>query len=457
MNLTEHTLIHDKRIDDKKSPLLSDDCEEDPYKNIETSVITRQQRHKVQIIDRPCGTGKTTEILGSFKQGERYLVVVPLLSEVERVILRAVVNFVQPTPGGENDTKSEHLITLLREGVNVVTTHKLFTEIASAASLGLLDDYHIIIDEVLDVVKGVVGKSARSFDQFYIDDGYATEDDDGLITPTVKWDEHYREVSDTLDPRLYNLAKSQTLYRVDGSFFLRALPAPLLQSGRSFTVYTYMAEGSLMLAYLRKIGIDFHHERSADEDTFRNNARRLIDVRTIPAIEGQPLSYSGQTRSKGRTRRNESISIALKNTKQRSLKGVDMNDVIITCAKENWFKSGTSNKAAAFACGSRMVDANWLPNTTRGTNDFAHASVCIYLYDQYINPFIRRWLGMENAAEADDRYALAELIQWVYRSRVRRGEPITLYLPSKRMRRLLHDWLEGGAIASDFETLSLAA
>ena len=42
-----------------------------------------------------------------------------------------------------------------------------------------------------------------------------------------------------------------------------------------------------------------------------------------------------------------------------------------------------------------------------------------------------------------DAYALTELIQWVWRSRVRRGEPIILYLPSPRMRRLFEEWLVG--------------
>jgi len=40
-----------------------------------------------------------------------------------------------------------------------------------------------------------------------------------------------------------------------------------------------------------------------------------------------------------------------------------------------------------------------------------------------------------------DAYALTELIQWVWWSRVRRGEPITLYLPSPRMRRLFEEAL----------------
>lgn len=444
MNTDPKILIHNSRISKLDSLAISVPYGIAPYAKDNMFVARRRPGPKVRIIDRPCGTGKTTEILSSFQSDRQYLVVVPLLSEVERVIRDAVVEFVQPVPGGFDNTKSEHLKTLLSQGFNVVTTHKLFTDIANASNAGLLDNYDIIVDEVLDVVKAVEGKSPLSFDQFYLNDGYAIEGCDGLITPTEKWDEQHQLVSDTLDPRLYQLAKSQTLYRADGKFFLWALPESLLMRGKSLTVYTYMAEGSLMRAYLKKKNISFDHERYAEEDTFRAAAYRLIDVRTIPALENLSWSYTGQTDSKGRERRNKVVANALKNLKQRSLKGIRMDEVIITCAKENWLKGGTSHQPTGFAKASRMFDAKWLPNTTRGTNDHAHSSVCIYLYDQYINPFIRRWLGLENATEANARYALAELIQWVYRSRVRRGQPITLFLPSKRMRGLFQDWLEGG-------------
>jgi hypothetical protein len=200
-----------------------------------------------------------------------------------------------------------------------------------------------------------------------------------------------------------------------------------------------MAEGSLMVAYLRKLGIAFHHECYEREDAFRASAHRLIDIRSVPALERFSFSYTGQTQSRGRTLQ-EKVSTALKNLRQRSLRGVDLDEVIITCAKQNWMKDDTPPEPIGFAKGSRMFGAHWLPNTTRGTNDYAHASVCIYLYDQHINPCIRRWLGMDRAA--NDRFALAELIQWVYRSRVRRRQPITLYLPSKRMRTLFFNWLD---------------
>ena len=83
----------------------------------------------------------------------------------------------------------------------------------------------------------------------------------------------------------------------------------------------------------------------------------------------------------------------------------------------------------------------WLPNTTRGTNDYAHASHLIYLYDQYVNPAYLQFLGIAGDRAAQDRYALSEFIQVIYRTRIRRGERIVVYVPSPRMRKLLERYL----------------
>ncbi len=40
----------------------------------------------VVIVDRPCGRGKTTEMIESFENHKQYLVIVPLLTECDRVI-----------------------------------------------------------------------------------------------------------------------------------------------------------------------------------------------------------------------------------------------------------------------------------------------------------------------------------------------------------------------------------
>ena len=41
-----------------------------------------------------------------------------------------------------------------------------------------------------------------------------------------------------------------------------------------------------------------------------------------------------------------------------------------------------------------------------------------------------------------DGYALSEMLQWIWRSAIRDGKEINLYIPSKRMRTLLTDWID---------------
>ena len=42
----------------------------------------------------------------------------------------------------------------------------------------------------------------------------------------------------------------------------------------------------------------------------------------------------------------------------------------------------------------------------------------------------------------EETWALSELIQWLFRSAIREENEINIYIPSKRMRNLLQEWLE---------------
>ena len=42
----------------------------------------------------------------------------------------------------------------------------------------------------------------------------------------------------------------------------------------------------------------------------------------------------------------------------------------------------------------------------------------------------------------EDKYALSVMIQWIWRSAIRDGKEVWIYIPSKRMRNLLKDWIE---------------
>ena len=97
----------------------------------------------VKFIDRPCGTGKTTRMINSFCPTEQYLVVVPTLSEVQRVLRDSRVPFTEPDEKIYG-TKMAHFERLVAEGENIVTTHKLFDAV-DIRSVDLAD-YNLFID-----------------------------------------------------------------------------------------------------------------------------------------------------------------------------------------------------------------------------------------------------------------------------------------------------------------------
>jgi hypothetical protein len=421
----------------------------------------------ININDYPCGSGKTTNMIEGFKEDRKYLVILPLLTEVDRVISQSKeVVFVQPH-ANDNDqgTKSSSLQGQLLLGQNIATTHSMYERLVRPIRDGLLDDYDIIIDEVPEVVKMVTSKSKRSIQEFYVDAGYMDVDAaTGLVRPTTKWWQNRDEVSDTLSPKILNFAETGCLYLQDGKMFIWALPRSILTAGRSVTVMTYKSEGSMLLAYLRKLGLPYEvsNDNQLEED-FRAKAAKLITIEDIPALSKTNFSHTGQEKGMSSPSYAAKVAQSLKNLKERKLVGVDINNILLTSKKDAWIKAANDNKLhdededdtqtknlkpGVFAKGSRMKDVNWIANTTRGTNDYMHCSHLIYLYDQNINPVLARWLG-DSSQDFKDAYALSELIQWVWRSRIRKGEPITLYLPSPRMRRLFEEWLYSDDLSSN--------
>ncbi|MNR36774.1 hypothetical protein D3C85_1547400 [compost metagenome] len=54
---------------------------------------------------------------------------------------------------------------------------------------------------------------------------------------------------------------------------------------------------------------------------------------------------------------------------------------------------------------------------------------------------IMKLLAQKESNMDQTLYALSEMVQFIWRSRIRDGKEINLYIPSKRMRELLKEWL----------------
>jgi hypothetical protein len=78
----------------------------------------------------------------------------------------------------------------------------------------------------------------------------------------------------------------------------------------------------------------------------------------------------------------------------------------------------------------------------RATNEYRNRTVLAYCINRFEVPTYIR-LFADNGIKLDEEaLALSDMIQWIWRSAVRDGKPIQIYIPSSRMRHILLAWLK---------------
>jgi hypothetical protein len=324
--------------------------------------------------------------------------------------------------------------------------------------------------------------------------------------PTSLWDKRYAEGSCTFKRDLYEKAKSGALYRLADGLFILTIPTELLLRPKSTTIYSYLSEGSILLQFLRKLKTEGHHDFTLEvvplsealHAAWRSDVARALTVKSIPGLEKTKLNYQAQLNNIKKKPECASFGHELVKLRQKELRGVSLKAVMLTCARAIWYSSKSWEKPVAGRlakharlfghaqversyCAESETDKNewtttgvqFVPNTTRGTNRHSMCTHAVYLYDQHPNPQLLTFLGMKrNSAEAhafSDAYALTELVQWLFRSAIRKGgvngcgetyrqrERVTVYIPCERMRHLLINWLNTGQVYSGRSDWTVAA
>ena len=82
----------------------------------------------------------------------------------------------------------------------------------------------------------------------------------------------------------------------------------------------------------------------------------------------------------------------------------------------------------------------FVPCNSRATNDFSDRTNLLYLVNRYLPVEIEKYFRRRGCPINEDEFATSELLQWIWRSAIRDGKKINLYIPSSRMRKLLFDW-----------------
>lgn len=408
---------------------------------------------QIEVLDQIMGSGKTTGMINWMLDNpdNKYLYVSPMLSEVEERIPTACVSigFVFPSTE-DHDTKSEHLLKLLKNGENVSFTHSLFQDLSKEHLYWIrVQGYILIIDEEIDFIEPYTG-AYNKFDVMALEKkGHVKVDEDNLGRIVWQWDDMEGQTAYSKMRRLCDLGMLFCTRR-NREMMVLHLPIELVTAATRVIVLTYLFEGSVMEAFmkLKKINIKPFNEIKLMKSTeqVKQEASNLIQIsenRSTKAIKNSTMTLSSTWYREAGER--EDLEQIKKCIRYLYVNNGGKERFMYTCPKDNASKFKKKTKSTpntrTISHPDINVESTFLYCSAKATNDYSHKNVLVHAYNRYCNVPVKSYLQDYGSPISDDAIALSELIQWIWRSSVRNDKPIKIFFLNKRMEKLLREWL----------------
>lgn len=394
----------------------------------------------ITVIDSIMGSGKTSwaiQHMAEAGEDKRFIYITPFLNEVERV-KQAVTSrsFHEPNNANDEGSKMSSLKDLIANGKDIVSTHSLFKR-ADDELIELLTDsgYTLILDEVMDCVEGI---NVRASDIRKLEGAKDIRIDEG--TKQVEWigdpydDSRYRDIRE--------LAQAGNLFYHRGKFLVWAFPPSVFRAVDSVLIMTYLFVGQMQRYYfdLFKFSYEYKAVRKVesryelvDYDRKAEEREKMFALMNV---------YEGKLNDIG-NRKNALSATQLRRADGDLLDGLRSN-------LYNFFQNiAKAKKDDVYFSTLKEVEPHIQPRgykkqtiaiNARATNDYADRWAIAYVFNRYNNPHINSFFEDNDVKVDEDMLAVSDLLQWIYRSRIRNGEEIHVYIPSRRMRELLIAW-----------------
>lgn len=437
----------------------------------------------VYVCDAVMGSGKTSATVAYVNSHpeDRFIYITPYLDEADRMLHSCnMIKFNQPSNKRSlyksgRYSKLEDARDLIASGKNIASTHALF-KTYDAEMLQMIRDknYKLIIDENVEVTE--MSDDTLDDINMLVKSGYlieetSSDDDDVFTTYTISPDKEYNGGKFDLFFRMLKskkLTKFTTSNGVTDVQYYWTLPPELINSFSDVFVLTYLFEDQglshmfkLYNIQYKNIGIirngknyEFDFERSCNYvPDYVYNLKDMIDIVDDPKYnyigDGlHDLSMNWFDRESGKD-----VEVLKKLIRQcYEYKWVDSSNRHVGSTKNTKRLWGTYSKAKNKLAGKGYKN-NYLVFNSRATNLYREAEYLVYAVNLYSNVRDKKYYENMGIHIDDDRYALSTMIQWIWRSAIRDGKPVHLYIPSKRMRDILVRWIDsfskGGERASE--------
>lgn len=397
----------------------------------------------VKICDVVMGAGKTSSSINLMNSDResKYIFITPYLDEVKR-IKESCADRDFKDPQNRGDGKLSDLHKLLERKCNIASTHALF-KAYNDDTIRLIQEggYKLILDEVFEVVE--------QYDIHQDDIGMLLEQKiiDVDSRGRVRW------ISDCYDgafsDQLRDVCKSGNLILYKGSMMLWTFPADVFRAFRDVIILTYLFDAQFQKYYfdmnqIETVRIGTVYERGeyhfCDYPNTPEYVRHLKDK--IHILEDKKLneigdsitSLSSSWYSRARDMRGQPQLRQLRN----NLTNVFRNIYNSPSSENLW----TTFKSSQDILKGRGYTKGFLSYNVRATNAYRDRTHLAYCVNVFYNPYMKNYFLDHGVDIKEDDFALSEMIQWIWRSAIRDGKDIWVYIPSRRMRELLYGWLE---------------
>lgn len=401
----------------------------------------------INVCDSIMGSGKTSATITYINEHpeEKIIYVTPYLEEAARIKFGCPnANFIEPSDKIKefHFRKSEHTMDLIKRGMNVATTHQSFSMYTEETLDSIREqNYTLIIDENLEILERFEFSHADI--DILTDSGYV-KNEDGIYT-LEKHDYPGGMFTD-----LFKIMKHRDMMEVktdNSSLFCWILPPDLITSFNKVFILTYLFEGQGLHHFCnmcdipyKKIGIHKY-----DDGTYRFVDEPDYIPDYIESIKDKIEIVDGKINDVGKDRTALSMAWFQKNGD-----GVEQTRDNLYNFFNNMCRGEGSDKRlwGTYKIGFDKLKGKgytkaFTPFNMRATNAYSQCNCLAYPANIYMNVGEALFYKKHGVEIDQDKYTLSTLVQWIWRSAIRNGESVKLYLPSRRMRDILNNWMEG--------------
>lgn len=237
-------------------------------------------------------------------------------------------------------------------------------------------------------------------------------------------------------------------------FFYWVLPPDLITSFKDVIILTYLFEGQSLHHFLEMYHLSYKYIGiQKDNDRFRfceypgytpEYVSRLVDM--IHILDGEKMNSIGENL--------HALSMSWYDGKPEEVERLKKN--VYNCINNIWRGSPSNEKLwGCFQSYRHLVQGkgfskSFLTFNAKSTNAYRDRKYLIYIVNLFMNVNDKRFYQSHGINVDEDAYALSIMVQWIWRSAIRDGDEIYLYIPSRRMRTLLTNWIETTSKGGDY-------